>query len=48
MPVIQPSDDESKDAGVPGLFQPQEWDIAEELQGNEALLDYRRENADQY
>ena len=30
------------DAGVPGLFQPSEFDIAEELQGNEALWEHRR------
>jgi hypothetical protein len=34
------------DKGVPGMFQPQEWDIAEEMQGNEALLEYRRESDD--
>lgn len=35
----------TSDTGVPGLFQPQEWDIQEELQGNEALREFQRESA---
>jgi hypothetical protein len=33
------------DVGVHGLFQPQQSDIQEEMQGNEALMEYLRENS---
>lgn len=35
--------EEVADVGVPGLFAPQEWDIQEELMGNEALMELQRE-----
>ena len=48
-PVVLPDEqDETQTKGVPGLFQPGEWDVAEEMSNNEALLDYRKENQDQY
>jgi hypothetical protein len=28
----------------PGVMQPSEWDIEEELQGNEALMEYEKDN----
>lgn len=34
---------EVSDVGVPGLFAPQAWDIAEEMQNNEALREHRQE-----
>lgn len=34
---------ESEDVGVPGLFQPGQWDIDEEMQNNEALRQLRQE-----
>jgi hypothetical protein len=37
-----------QDHGVPGLFHPQEWDIEEEFQNNEALRDHLRSSFDDY
>jgi hypothetical protein len=45
-PIESPDD---AGVGVPGLFQPQDCDIQEELQNNEALRQYRQEiDAQQY
>lgn len=38
----------TEEVGVPTLFQPTDWDVAEELQNNEALLDFQRENMPEY
>lgn len=35
-----------KDFGIPGLFQPQQWDIDEEFSNNEALRQLRQEQAE--
>lgn len=35
---------EVTEVGVKGLLPAQDWDIAEELEGNEALRDYQRES----
>jgi len=32
---------EVAEVGIPGLFQPQQWDIEEEFQNNEALREHR-------
>jgi len=39
---------EVSEVGVPGLFQPQACDIAEELHNNEALREYRQEMAESH
>lgn len=39
---------ESEDVGVPTLFQPGEWDQAEELENNEALREHLREQQEQF
>jgi hypothetical protein len=39
--------DSSGNVDVLGLFQPQECDIAEEFQNNEALREYQRDTNDQ-
>ena len=41
---------EVSDARLPGLIQPQQWDIDEEfnLSNSEALRQIQQENADQY
>jgi hypothetical protein len=38
---------EASEVGVPGLFQPQRWDIEEELHNNEALREYQRHITEQ-
>lgn len=37
---------ETEEVGVPTLFQPGEWDIAEEMQNNEALREHLRDSQD--
>ena len=37
---------EVSEGGVPGLFQPGEWDINEELQCNEALRERQRNDTE--
>lgn len=34
---------EVTEVGVPGLFQPQKWDIDEEFGNNEALREHRKQ-----
>ena len=34
---------EVAEVGIPGLFQPQDCDIAEEFSNNEALREYQRD-----
>jgi hypothetical protein len=34
---------EVDEVGIPTLFQPNDWDIAEELENNEALREYQRD-----
>ena len=47
MKILDPEDRvvEVEEAGVPVLFQPGEWDMAEELENNEALREHQRENS---
>lgn len=37
---------ETEEVGVPTLFQPGDWDIAEEMQNNEALREHLRDSQD--
>ena len=39
---------EDEGVGVPGLFPVGQWDIDEELQGNEALREFQRENQPEF
>ena len=34
---------EIQEVGVPGLFQPQDWDVEEEMANNDALREFERE-----
>jgi len=46
--VVNENDEvvEVAEVGIPGLFQPQQCDISEEMQGNEAFLQYARDRED--
>lgn len=33
---------------IPKVFHPQQWDIEEEIQNNEAYREYTRENSEDY
>ena len=37
---------DSADVGLPGLFHPQDCDIADEFANNEALREYQRDSMD--
>lgn len=39
---------EDEGVGVPGLFPVGQWDIDEELQGNEALREFQREQQPEF
>lgn len=42
-PKSQPVPKPVEDIGVPALFQPQDWDLHEELSENEAFIEHARE-----
>lgn len=45
-PNKNPKDIVDNEVDIPTLFEPQEWDIEEELDGNEALREYERDQLD--
>lgn len=46
--VVHEVDQEAQCVGIPGLFQPQQCDIDEILENNEALREHLRENVENY